>query len=83
MQLSKAGVLLKYSWSESQELNLVHNAKTLVGVLGILRSSRLSFMCREEDAAAALTSGIAFRRKVQALCGTTRPLPSLSGPQAR
>ncbi|KAK9905576.1 hypothetical protein WJX75_002376 [Coccomyxa subellipsoidea] len=38
---------------------------------------------KEEDAAAALTSGIAFRRKVQALCGTTRPLPSLSGPQAR
>jgi hypothetical protein len=29
--------------------------------------------CREDDAAAALTSGTAFKRKVQAMCGRTLP----------
>ncbi|BDA47156.1 probable transforming growth factor beta regulator 1 at C-terminar half [Coccomyxa sp. Obi] len=39
---------------------------------------------KEEDAAAALVSGIAFRRKVQAMCGNTRPQPTrLPAPQCQ
>lgn len=30
---------------------------------------------REEDAAAALTSGMAFKRKVQSMCGRQLPMP--------
>lgn len=36
--------------------------------------------CREDDAAAALTSGTAFKRKVQAMCG--RALPAAAPAQA-
>lgn len=31
---------------------------------------------REEDAAAALTSGTAFKRKVQSMCGRQLPMPA-------
>ncbi len=38
--------------------------------------------CREDDAAAALTSGGAFKRKVQAMCGRQLPAPAHTQQQA-
>ena len=38
--------------------------------------------CREDDAAAALTSGGAFKRKVQAMCGRQLPAPLPVQPHA-
>jgi hypothetical protein len=44
------------------------------------------FLCmhgREDETAAALTSGTAFKRKVQATCGNTNPRPVLTACQIR
>lgn len=47
----------------------------LVVTLGGTPASLLDLACREDDAAAALTSGGAFKRKVQAMCGRQLPAP--------
>ena len=52
-----------------------HQLLCLVLTRGALSASILVLARREDDAAAALTSGGAFKRKVQAMCGRQLPAP--------
>ena len=53
-------------------------SEEVLGLYGYPESDGMT--CREDDAAVALTSGTAFKRKVQAMCG--RALPAAAPAQA-